>query len=119
MDIIIFELETGRAESMKEALQQADLAARHNEIKKTIVMAASAVAHSITSSIEALSRSIEYQLGEISSNQTDIKNALGRIANAQELNNALLTKANVSSEQLAKDMERIRYIEDQKYYGKK
>ncbi len=124
LDVIIFVLETGRAETMKEALQQADLFVRHNEIKQMIRTSALAICKTIHDSIGELSHSIELRLSELQTEmirigdaQDKISTNLNSIVDSQKLNNALLEKANVSSERLVADVHRMRKISDEAYYG--
>lgn len=134
LDIIIYELETGRADTMKEALQQADLYIRHDEIMGVMEVATDAICSTIKESIGELSRSIGRSLSNLRSemsglrseiyemNQTNRELANGLttkfddLISAQELSNALLKKANVSSEDLAEDVRRMRLIRDEEYY---
>ncbi len=123
LDVIIYVLETGRAETMKEALQQADLFVRHEEIKDAIRTSALAICQTIRQSIDDLSYSIGLRLSELQTEMERIGDAQEGISarfdsmiDAQKLNNALLEKANVSSEQLAADVHRMRHISDEAYY---
>ena len=123
LDIIIYELETGRADTIKEALQQTDLYVRHNEVTDVIKQATLAVCHTIQDSVGYLTGTISAQISELNENmsalnssQMAIGRSLGELVNAQELSNALLKKANVSSEQLANDVNRLRRISDEAYY---
>ena len=119
LDLIIYELETGRAESIKEALQQADLYVRHNEMKEIMQTATVAICSSIKESMGDISRSIRTQITglrsditELNQTQRDLSGKLDDMVDAQELSNALLKKANVSSEKLAEDVSRIRRLHD-------
>lgn len=130
LDLIIYELETNRADSIKEALQQADLYIRHNEMKKVMQTATVAICSTIKESIGELSRSIgtsllqlradisliNSNLSEMNESNKELSEKFDDLVNAQELGNALLKKANVSSEQLAQDVRRMRVIRDEEYY---
>ncbi|MBP3592627.1 MAG: hypothetical protein J6K14_09100 [Clostridia bacterium] len=123
LDVIIYVLETGRAETMKEALQQADLFVRHEEIKDAIKTSALAICQTIRQSIDDLSYSIGLRLSELQTEmarigdvQAGISAKFDSMIDAQQLNNALLEKAGVSSEQLAADVHRMRHISDEAYY---
>ena len=124
LDIIIYELETGRADTMKEALQQTDLYVRHDEIKKAIHTASEAISAGIKQGIGELKHSIGLQvtalradISELDQTQKDIRGKLGDMLDAQELSNALLEKSNVSSERLAEDVARMRQLREREYYG--
>ena len=119
LDLIIYQVETGRADTVKEALQQADLYIRHDEIVNIMQTATVAICSTIKESIGTLSQSINFTLSEIRDDLADINESnrelsgkFNAMIDAQELSNALLQKANVSSAKLAEDIERIRYIKD-------
>ena len=124
LDIIIYEIETGRADTLKEALHQMDLYIRHNEIIDAIEIAGKAISASITQNISDLKHSIGLQvtalradLNELNESQKAIEGKLGDMLDAQELSNALLEKANESSEELAENIEYIKDIKYREYYG--
>ena len=124
LDVIIYELETGRADTMKEALQQADYYNRHNEMIEAIETAGRAITASISQNINDLKHSIGLQvkalradINELSESQRAIEGKLGDLLDAQELSNALLEKANESSKDLAENIEYIKDIKYREYYG--
>ena len=124
LDVIIYELETGRADTMKEALHQADLYNRHNEMIKAIKNASKAISVSISQNINDLKHSIGLQvkalradINELNESQRAIEGKLGDMLDAQELSNVLLEKANESSKDLAKNIEYIKDIKYREYYG--
>ena len=114
LDLIIYYLETGRADSKKEALQ---LLEREIQTKR-IIGAIEEAKECICSTIERVATRISAQLGVISSQLTQIAN-LQQIQIAQNselisqtsMQNALIAKSNVTSEQLMND---VKYI---KNYG--
>ena len=115
LDLIIYQLETGRADSIKEALQQADLYIRHNEIKAVMQTATLAICSNIKESIGKLSFSIGASFESLRSdveamNQTNfaMSSKFDDLISAQDLSNALLKKANVSSERLVEDIDKIK-----------
>lgn len=111
LDLIIFYLETGRAESMKEALQLLDAEMQN----KRIVGAIQKATESICSTIERVASKISVQLGVIS-NQLSLLADIQQIQMEQnieiisqtKLQNALIEKSNVTSEKLMKDFEHIK-----------
>ena len=124
LDLIIYELETGRADTIKEALQQADLYVRHGEIIKVMENATTAICSSIRDNIGRLSSSINFALSEIRYDLADINQSnremsakLDTMIDSQELSNALLKKADVSSEKLAESVSRIRQLKDYEHFG--
>ena len=115
LDIVIYMLETGRADTIKEALQQADLFVRHNEIKEMVATAATVICATIQDNFCELSNTVNTRLSEIkgtlsgiNQHQKSIAVGMERLIGTQELNNALLQKANVSSERMAKDLSELR-----------
>ena len=124
IDIIIYVLETGRAESIKEALQQADMLIRYNEIKQAINRANAAICVSIERNMSEINYLIERNMARIhddfvslGEDQRRTQESLDNLVSAQELSNALKEKANVSSAQLAEDIRRLRELKDYEYYG--
>ncbi len=118
LDIVIYMLETGRADTIKEALQQADLYVRHNEIRHMLATATMAICTTIQENIRTLSRTIDTRLREIQNtlaenNQTQKSISLGmqRLIGTQELSNALLEKANVSSERFVEELSELRKLQ--------
>ena len=126
IDLLIYEMETGRADSIKEALQQADLYLRHNEMKQLLQKATLTICSAIKENARIISDSIESSLSQMRRemselNQTNItlSSKFDNFIDAQKLTNALLDKANVSSEQLANDVKRMRNIHEAEHYGYK
>lgn len=129
-DLVIFYIESGRADTLKEALQLADKQRQTDQIVKAIGQASNAVCRSILvgayalggvieSSFKQLSTQINNQLsigfGEMAMN---LQEQTGQIVNAAkgqqeaakqlisavDLNNSLQNKANVTSEELLNDL---------------
>ena len=124
LDLIIYELETGRADSIKEALQQADLMIRHNEMSQMMQTATEAICKSIQSGMTDIRRgmtnilrSINMQIEAQERSAREISNKFDDMLDAQKLSNALQEKANISSVQLADDISRIRELKNWEYYG--
>ena len=122
LDLVIFILETGRADNLRDALIQVD-GYRHTEaIVKAVSSATQAICRTITSEADRLQRAIATHVDTINSNlvaiskgQKALSDSLGGInasinkqINATELQSALLEKANTSSDRLATDLEEIR-----------
>lgn len=126
IDLCIYYLQTGRAESIKECLQLVDRQRQTNEIVNAVQQASDRICNEIHSGFTALGKtmikcfnSVSAQLESISSQianeHNEVINALNRIndsnsaiLSATQLNNALLAKANMSSEQLANDLHYIK-----------
>lgn len=140
LDLVIYELETNRADNIKEALQQADIYIRHNEMKQAMQSATMTICSSIKEQAVTLQKSIENSLEQLRSdvsglhsgiselnigiselNQTNngLSAKFDEIIDAQKLNNSLLNKANVSSERLAYDVRRMKEVQYAEHHGNK
>ncbi|MGN0818757.1 MAG: hypothetical protein ACI4L9_07285 [Candidatus Coproplasma sp.] len=131
VDLIIFYYETGRADTIKEALYQVDrerqnqslVSALHiasESICKTVYYSIAALSESLNRSFEMLASEIKYQNEQtriefekniqksnmLLERQSEETARLAQInCSAQELNKALLEKISVSSDRLVEDME--------------
>lgn len=114
VDLLIFYLETGRADDMKEALQLADRQRQTDAIVNEIKRAKECVCAEIGSGFakmgvamgrcfSELSKQISVQHQEVLSSLNENNNTLKNISSSVELNNALQAKANVTSDQLKDD----------------
>ena len=140
LDLVIYELETGRADNVKEALQQADLYIRHNEMKQAMQSATMMICSSIKEQAVTLQKSIENSLAQLRSDVSGLHSGISElnigiselnqsnnelsakfdeIIDAQKLNNSLLNKANVSSERLADDVRRMKEVQRAEHFGNK
>lgn len=113
LDLIIFYLETGRADTMKEALQlvEREMQSQH------IIAAIQEATERICSTMRVAAERISAQLGEISSQLQLItvqqQMQIGqnsRLIAAADMQNALLAKANTSMEQIMQDVSYMRNI---------
>lgn len=119
-DLIIFYMQTGRADTMKEALQQADRQRQTDSIINEVRNATRAIVSEINSGFAALGQAMvscfSVLSSQMSSTHARTMNAMGQIQsqNAElisqaKLNNALQAKANVTSDKLCNDLS---YIKD-------
>lgn len=129
LDLIIYYYETGRADSIKEALQLVDVERRNNNLINCIQQASNEIYDSIKSGVQQLgtamvqgfqylSSQIEAQRTQLSSNITQLGNnmdkslnkvsaSIGGVVTQQALSNALLAKANVSSKEMVEQMKKL------------
>lgn len=108
LDLVIFILETGRADNLRDALIQVD-GYRHTEaIAKAISSASVAICRTITNEADRLQRAIATHIDMINCNLGTLNSSTEGIIKVTELQNALVSKANASSERLANDLEDIR-----------
>ncbi len=130
LDLVIFYIETNRAESIREALQQIDRERQTQQIVASMREATEQICLSIKTEMRSLGQSIEYGFNRLESSVSDMKNIFNRrisslqasvensaaqtqlLASAQisqsTLTNALLAKSNATSEQLMNDVNYIR-----------
>ena len=128
IDLCIFYLQTGRADTIKECLLLADRQRQNDEIVGTIQAASdrisgeirggfAALGSTMVTCINALSTQIESVSSTMLAQQHDTIRALGAIENSNQallssaqINNALQAKANETSEALLRD---YRYVQEQ------
>ncbi|MDE7463534.1 MAG: hypothetical protein K2M48_00765 [Clostridiales bacterium] len=121
IDLCIFYLQTGRADTIKECLQLVDRQRQNDEIVGAIYAASNRICDEIrggfialgttmVTCLNALSSQMEVMSNTLSSQHAETMRALGsieensaQILSASQLNSALLEKANTSSEQLLED----------------
>lgn len=129
LDLIIFILETHRADTLKEALQQVDMYRHTEKIARAIENASLAICNTIrqesdriTTAIGNCIDTINSRLQIIADNQSVLSKKLNSVndniqksINATELQNALIAKSNETSEQMAMDIARIREFEGRSY----
>lgn len=119
LDLVIFALETGRAENLKEALQYTDGEMRTRRIERAIQQATSQICSTIRSGFASLETTIHNccnQLsaqiqtigGQILATNQQILNTQREMLSEQRFSNALLAKADVTSMQLMNDVHKIR-----------
>lgn len=130
LDLVIFYIETNRAESIREALQQIDRERQTQQIVASMREATEQICLSIKTEMRLLGQSIERGFSRLESSVSDMKNSFNRrisslqagvensaaqtqlLASAQisqsTLTNALLAKSNATSEQLMNDVNYIR-----------
>ncbi|MDE7328587.1 MAG: hypothetical protein K2N57_02415 [Clostridia bacterium] len=129
LDFVIFNYETGRADSIKEALQLVDFERRNSNYKNSIKEASQAISGNIKenfhelgiSKFESLFNQLEVQFiqmaelnrevcntnGRIEDIAGDIKTASNLMITKHTLTNALLAKANVSSLEIVDQMKQL------------
>ena len=129
LDLVIFILETRRADTLKEALQQVDMYRHTEKIAKAIENATVAICNTIRQESDRISLaigncvdSINSRLQIIAHNQGALRDELKLVndniqksINATELQNALIAKSNETSEQMAMDIAKIREFEGRPY----
>ena len=117
LDLVIYYFETGRAETMKEALQLVDRQVQTNEIVTAIEMASRRICLTIQEGMSKINNTIISATMLLSSQINNVSNQLSNInANltitANSMKNALNSKANISSKQLMDDVHQMRILAD-------
>ena len=133
IDLIIFYYETGRADTIKEALQQVDRQRQTDSLIKAIADASSSICKTIQSSINSLRYEINYcfnslstqldnqhreqmekmsglslGIGELNSTiKTEISTKMENLKKEINLQNALIDKISTDSNKLMKDVDYI------------
>ena len=118
LDLVIYYYETGRADSVKEALQLVDVERRNKELVNSIQYASSEICRTMKNSVNALgevlvagfnslSAQLEAQRIQTMGALQQINDNISGILTQQTLNNALLTKANVSSKDMVEQMKKL------------
>ena len=104
LDLVIFAIETRRADNIKEALTFVDGEVRTKRITSMIEKAARQICETISIGMAALQNTMVSCCNSINAHITavggELSAKLDRAISATEMSNALLTKANVSSERL-------------------
>lgn len=130
LDLVIYELETRRADTIKEALQLVDRELQTERIERTIGEATKAICYTLQRGFAALQQSIQVCCGRICdrldtiSSQLDtvsmqmsvqsmqlagISEQLTELTDSVNVSNALQAKANVTSAQLCSEVQAMRY----------
>ncbi len=114
LDIIIYMLETRRADSMRDALNKTDSALRHEDIKSTLLTVGAQIQRSISALSSDISRKIGKLTYEIAESGKQTSAMLGTlntsVLNASDAERALLEKAGTDSRQLMSDVGRLRHF---------
>lgn len=107
LDLIIYYYETGRADSVKEALQLVDNERRNNALIEAIGIATTEICHSIQSLGNVMIQGFASLSAQIEAQRVQITDAMSEIVTQQTLSNALLAKANVSSKEMVEQMKKL------------
>lgn len=114
LDLVIFAIETRRADSIKEALVFVDGEVRTERITSTIENAAKQICETISISMAALQNTMVNCCNSINAHITavggELSAKLDRAISATEMSNALLAKSNISSERLLNQVTSIKEI---------
>ncbi len=115
IDLIIYFIETGRAYTIKEALQQVDMEKRTNHIIQTIRDATERICSTISIGFATLNDSItkcfavlESRIAEQNILLQQQNTHILELVSTANMSNSLIAKQNVSSEKLMKDIKLLR-----------
>lgn len=113
LDLIIFYMETGRAETMKEALQLVDRQIQTDSIVEAIERASKQICSTIQRGMERINNTIVASAQTLSAQINAVSNQLTDLSiTADEMQYALKDKANISSKQLMDDVHQMRILAD-------
>lgn len=115
LDLVVYELETRRADNIKEALQLFDRELQTERIQQTIALATEQICYELrrgfaelkTTIIECC-RVISAQLEAVSLQLGEISGQLSELCDGVNMSNALQAKANVTSARLLSDVHALR-----------
>lgn len=124
LDPVIFYLQTGRADNIKEALVLVDKQRQNNAILQELSNVSKSIVNTLNSGFDNLSSTMDSQFSRLSSQingsltqshnlQRQLSSQTRQLISATKLNSALLEKSNKTSETLLND---LRY--QQKYWIK-
>lgn len=115
VDLVIYFMETGRADTIKEALQQVDMEKRTKRIVNTIQEATERICSTIAIGFATLNASmrqcfavIESRIAEQNALLSQQNDALAELVSAANMSNALIAKQNTTSEKLMKDVKALK-----------
>lgn len=116
LDLVIYELETRRADTIKEALQLVDRELQTRRIENLVYNATKTIVGTLNEGFSMLRSSLTVVYNGLSAQLSGLSGQLSavnsRLVDAQVMNSALLSKANATSEALVKDMQQIRANSD-------
>lgn len=111
IDLIIFNFETGRADTLKEALQQVDRRVQTDEIIEAIESAGSSIAATINITMRELRSDLNRSFGRLSeqlaTQHAEQMAALGNINQSIDRTNESIAKLQSSAENNTKALENI------------
>ncbi len=112
VDLVIYYLEMRRADTIKEALQLVDRELQTQRIENLICSATQSIVNTLEAGFSAMQQSLaivynglSQQLSGISS---QLSNVSSTIVNSQVMNQALIAKMNVTSNQMVKELKEIK-----------
>lgn len=106
-DLIISYFETGRADSMKEALLLVEREVQTQRIEGAVGIASKHIYKTITQATVVIASQLDLissQLFEMISLQCDQIDSTSRLVSSIDMNNALVAKANATSQKIMKDV---------------
>lgn len=112
LDLVIYYLETRRAESIKEALQLVDRELQTERIVQTVNDATNQICQTITTGFAIIQNTITHCFDtlskQIAESNAILSQQISQLTNSVDFGNALQAKANVTSQQLMEDVHRIK-----------
>lgn len=121
LDLIIYQIETRRADSIKEALQLVDRELQTQRIENMINSAKNAIVDTLNRGFSMLAQSLRIVYNGLSEQMRIMSSQMSAVSmqlcDMQVMNRALINKANMTSEALVRDMHQIRKNSDYMRFG--
>ena len=108
IDLIIYNMETGRADTLKEALQQVDNYRNTEKIVGAIRMATQAICSTISMENDRMTRLVSNCTDAINSRLDTLDSSMKSLIKVDEMKNAMLKKSNLTSDELVKEIKLLR-----------
>ncbi len=112
LDLVIYYFETRRADTVKEALQLVDREMQTQRLENLIIAATKQICNTLAIGFATLQNTMvtcfNALSAQIAQSTVEVSSQLSGLTSAVKMSNALKSKANVSSEQLMKDVLFIR-----------
>lgn len=108
IDLIIYNMETGRADTLKEALQQVDNYRNTEKIVGAIIMATQAICNTISLEQDRMIRLVSNCTDAINSRLDTLDSSMKSLIKVEEMKNAMLKKSNLTSDELVKEIKLLR-----------
>ncbi len=116
VDLIIFNYETGRAVDMRDALLQVDNEKRNDRLVDAVHRSTKEISSSIHRGLGSLETSLNIHFSELTGSISSFSSQLGRqLTESSSAQQALLSKINTSSDEMAGSISHMRAIADRNY----
>lgn len=108
IDLIIYNMETGRADTLKEALQQVDNYRNTEKIVGAIKMATQAICSTISIEHDRIERLVSNCTDAVNSRLNSMEKNINQLIKSEEMRQAMLKKSSLTSDELVKEVKQLR-----------